>query len=88
MSRRISRADLLAERRRVLGLELELQRHRIGHDLRVLGAHARPGALAALLWQRAVDRAAPAASSMRPAWVIGALVNAIGLWRWLRRRGT
>lgn len=72
----------------MLRLELELQRHRLGHDVNVLATRARPGALGALLWQRVVDRAAPAASSMRPAWVIGAVVNAIGLWRWWRRRGT
>lgn len=88
MSRRLSGAALLAERRRVLRLELELQRHRLGHDVSVLAARARPGALGALLWQRVVDRAGPAATSMRPAWVIGALVNAIGLWRWMRRRRT
>lgn len=88
MTRRPTRAALLAERRRMLCLELELQRHRLGHDVRVLGARARPGALGALVWQRLVDRAAPTASSMRPAWALGALLNAVALWRWLRRRGT
>lgn len=67
----LSRADVLALRRRLLVLDAAVQRLRLRHDAGALVTAAHPATLVARWWQRSDKH--------------GLLMRAIGLWQLWRR---